>query len=72
MHGLSPVMRAGLPIAALPGLFIAAASLVVTPPAVAWALEHGRQQLRHMGLDGPRFVKSSWTRNRTRVPCIGR
>ena len=30
------------------------------------------QQLRRMGLVAPRHVGSSWTRARTRVPCIGR
>ena len=30
------------------------------------------QQLWHMGLVAPRHVGSSWTRARTRVPCIGR
>ena len=30
------------------------------------------QQLWHTGLVAPRHVGSSWTRDRTRVPCIGR
>ena len=30
------------------------------------------QQLWRMGLVAPRYVGSSWTRARTRVPCIGR
>ena len=30
------------------------------------------QQLWHMGLVAPQHVGSSWTRARTRVPCIGR
>ena len=30
------------------------------------------QQLWHMGLIAPRHVGSSWTRDQTRVPCIGR
>ena len=33
---------------------------------------HGLQKLRLMGLDAPRYVGSSWTRDRTRAPCIGR
>ena len=33
---------------------------------------HGLQQLWRMGLFAPWHVGSSWTRDRTRVPCIGR
>ena len=35
-------------------------------------VEHGRQQLWHMGWATSRHVGSSWTRDRTRGSCIGR
>ena len=40
-------------------------------PCGYWTLEHGLQ-LRSMGLVALQYVGSSWTRNRTRVPCIDR
>ena len=47
----------------VPGLLIPLASLVV---------EHGLQQLWCLGLIALWHVKSSGTRDRTHVPCIGR
>ena len=40
--------------------------------AVSIGSEVGAQSLWHMGLVSPWHVKSSWTRNQTRVPHIGR
>ena len=43
---------------------------------VAFLVEHGpwgvTQQLWCMGLVTPQHVESSWTRDRTRVPCLSR
>ena len=36
-----------------------------------WGLEQGFQQLSCTGLVALQHVESSWTMNRTRVPCIG-
>ena len=62
------------------GLLIAVASLVaehglqVHGPPQLWHVGSRvqAQQLWHVGLVAPRHVGSSWTRARTRVPCIGR
>ena len=40
--------------------------------AVSIGCEVGAQSLWHMGLVAPWHVESSWTRNQTRVPHIGR
>ena len=77
----------GLLFVQVRGLLIAVASLVaehrlqahrlqqlqhVGSVVVAHSSRAQAQQLWHMGLVAPRHVGSSWTRARTRVPCIGR
>ena len=37
-----------------------------------WALDSSLNSLVHRGLADPRHVRSSGTRDRTRVPCLGR
>ena len=69
MHGLSLVAASrGSSLVAVRGLLIVVASLVA---------EHGlqgvwAQYLWHTGLVALRHVESSWTRDQTRVPCVGR
>ena len=61
-----PVSRLSLVVAS--GLLIVAASPVAEHgPQGTWA-----QQFWHTGLAVSWHVDSSWTRDRTRVPCIGR
>ncbi|KAJ8796084.1 hypothetical protein J1605_018232 [Eschrichtius robustus] len=58
---------------------LAGGFLTTAPPGKPYALYFDSmgsraqaQQLWHMGFVAPRHVGSSWTRARTRVPCIGR
>ena len=57
-----------LPFLAVRGLLIAVASLIVEHKLQA----RGLQQLWYTGLVVPRHMGSTRTRDRTRVPCIGR
>ena len=68
MPGLSLVVSSGdSSLVAMRGLLTAMASL---------AAEHGLEGVGSVvectGLVAPGHVESSWTRNRTHVPCIGR
>ena len=68
MPGLSLVVSSGdYSLVAMRGLLTAVASL---------AAEHGLEGMGSIvectGFVAPGHVESSWTRNRTRVPCIGR
>ena len=57
-------------------LFVAVRRLLLSVSSLV--VEHGLwgssrfQWLWHTGLVAPRRVRSSWTRDRTRVPCLGR
>ena len=70
----------GLLFVVVHGLLIAVASLVAEHGLQAHGLQQlwlagsraQAQQLWRTGLVAPRHVGSSWTRARTRVPCIGR
>ena len=56
-------------------LLAAVASLLWSMASEVLGLTSYRTQaqwLWHMGLVAPRHVESSWTRDRTLVPCIGR
>ena len=56
-------------------LFVAVLTLLIVVPSlvVEHGLQaHGLQELWHTGLAALRHVGSSWTRDRTHVPCIGR
>ena len=69
MHGLSLVVASrGSSLVAVHGLLIVVASLVVEPGLQGvWA-----QYLWHAGLVALHYVESSWTRDQTCVPCVGR
>ena len=67
--GLSLVeVSGGCGLVVVHGLLIAVASVVWHTGSSA----HGLQELRHAGLVAPWCVGFSWTRDHTRVPCIGR
>ena len=62
------MVSGGSSLVVLHGLLIVVASFVAERGLQA----HGLQYLQHPGLVAVRHVESSWIRDRTHVPCIGR